>query len=176
MKLLVRSAPMHGVLRPPPAKSVSLRAAALAAACSGESILHNFGESDDELLILTLLPALGAHVQQEATTLRIRSEGLRPIRHELPCGESALALRLFACLSALLDHPMRLQADEGLCARPQHPLEEILGSLDVSVQSTDGHAPLLIHGPLRLRNIVFDASLQLPIRQRIAHNICRGWR
>ena len=158
MRLHVLPAAMQGRLQTPPTKSYLLRAAALALLAPGESLIHNLGHSADEQVAISLISALGAETKIEERSLRVRSDGLKPLSYTLSCGESALALRLFAPIAALLPVPMQLEASGSLLRRPHEPFSDIFPALGVVYESASHYAPIFVQGPLKPVNITLDGS------------------
>ena len=152
---------MAGELSVPPSKSYFLRAMALAVACKGETRIENIGCSDDERVGLSLAQALGAEIEfiENNKVLLVRSTGLVAKKYSLDCGESALALRLFSCLAALLPVPIEVIARGTLLRRTQDPFSQIFPFLGVLYQSTKGYPPLMIQGPMQLKSTQIKASL-----------------
>lgn len=73
----------------------------------------------------------------------------RAPRSPLRCGNSGTTLRLMTAISSLLPHPVTLDADVGLRARPLAPLLAALESLGAATKSAQGRPPVNVQGPLR---------------------------
>ena len=74
--------PLRGSLRPPPDKSISHRAALIAAMAEGRSLVLNYLDSADTRSTLAAIELLGARIEEEETRnggleLAIRGVGLR---------------------------------------------------------------------------------------------------
>lgn len=150
---------MRGRLHAPPSKSYLIRAAALALLAPGRSLIHNVGHSKDEQIAIGLLRTLGAKIALHKRSLEVYCKELRPLSYTLHCGESALAMRIFTCIAALLPMPMQLRATGSLAMRPQHPFSEFFPALGVAYANTEGHAPLFVQGALRPTNLSIDGAL-----------------
>ena len=160
MRLFIQPGAMEGQLRAPPSKSYTIRAAALALLATGESVIHNVGHSDDEGVAVGLLGDLGARVKRVPPgTLYVQSEGLAPRHHTLFCGESALVLRLFTAVAALLPLPMQLSGIGSLLLRPQTAFANIFPSLGVEYASNDERPPLFVQGCLKPVDLSIDGSI-----------------
>src|SRR5438552_5926199 len=85
-----------GGLTPPPDKSISHRAALLAAMCEGETRVRNYLRSDDTNSTLSAVRSLGSQVEDSANDLTIRGVGLRGAEpnHAIDVGNAGTLLRL----------------------------------------------------------------------------------
>lgn len=140
---------VSGVVDAPSSKSVAQRAIALAAMAHGTSTLSNVGRSDDVRAAVEVARALGVRVDEgQSGELRVHGGPLKP-RGPLPCGESGLALRMFAPIAATVGGPVVLTGRGSLLQRPLGPLVEALGLAGVDCRTTGGGLPLTVCGPLR---------------------------
>jgi len=136
------------------------RALAAALLKKGESILKNPGHSNDDMAAITVINALGAEVREmEDGSLKIISEGVRPVKDKVNCGESGLGIRMFAPIIALSRNSITIEGEGSLLTRPMDFFDEVLPSLGVEIQSSHGKLPLKIKGPIVPRNIEIDGSL-----------------
>jgi 3-phosphoshikimate 1-carboxyvinyltransferase len=126
---------------------------------SGKSIIRNPGHSNDDKAALGIIENLGASFHEETGDLHVYSWGVKPISHEINCGESGLSIRMFTPLVALSDQEISINGTGSLTTRPMDFFDEILPQLAVSVKSNNGKLPLKIKGPLQPRNIEIDGSL-----------------
>jgi 3-phosphoshikimate 1-carboxyvinyltransferase len=67
------------------------------------------------------------------------------------CGNSGTTMRLLAGMLAGREGVVRLSGDASLSRRPMERVAEPLRRMGAELQTTDGHAPLTIHGSRRLR-------------------------
>ena len=135
------------------------RACALALLAKGETTLVNPGKSNDDLAALDIIQKLGATIQISNEELIINNCGYEAGVHEINCGESGLGIRMFAPIAALSSEEIIINGTGSLLKRPMHFFDEIFPKLDVSIQSSDGHLPIKIKGPLQPANITIDGSL-----------------
>ncbi len=136
------------------------RACAAALVRKGESIVRNPGISNDDKAALQVIQTLGATVaQQDDGSLKIVSEGIRPVSDTVNCGESGLGIRMFAPLVALSQQPMTINGEGSLLTRPMDFFDEVLPQLGVRITSNGGKLPIRLHGPLTPKNITIDGSL-----------------
>lgn len=149
-----------GQLQAPPSKSAMQRACAAALLSGGETILHNFGSSNDDRAAIEIIKGLGARVDiLDENCLRITSNGVHPLQSELNCGESGLSLRMFTPIAAMSTQPILLTGSGTLMKRPMQFFDDVLPALGVSVASNNGKLPLQVKGPLRPCNIEIDGSV-----------------
>jgi 3-phosphoshikimate 1-carboxyvinyltransferase len=138
-------------------KSISHRAAILAALSVGDSRLDNFLEADDCLATLDALRALGVGVERLApASWRIGGVGqaaLRAPAATLDLRNSGTGLRLL--MGALAGAPIEvvLSGDASLLRRPMERVAEPLRAMGASVSTTAGSPPVRLRGQRRLRGI-----------------------
>ncbi len=172
MKLIVYPGnPLRGEAHVPGDKSISHRAALLAAMAQGESQIENFLDSGVTRAMLNALTALGVAWQLEGTRLQVRSPGWRNWQapaEPLFCGNSATTLRLLAGALAAAGIPAVLDGTPGLRRRPMERIVEPLRAMGVPITAAEGGgAPLRLDArpdgtPLRgMRHILPVASAQV---------------
>jgi len=154
----VGPAEVRGSLAAPPSKSVTIRAFVAAALASGESTILRPARCLDTDAAVAALGALGARLVRRDDTMRVRGfEG--PPGHDLPCGESALCMRMLAPVAAsLCDREVTLHASGSLGTRPMGMLEGPLRALGARCSTNDGLAPVRVRGPLVGGHAIVDAS------------------
>ncbi len=154
----VGPAEVRGSVAAPPSKSVTVRAFVAAALASGESTLLRPARCLDADATESALVALGARLVREDDTMRVTGfEG--PPGRELPCGESALCMRMLAPVAALLcEQEVTLRASGSLGTRPMGRLEAPLRALGARCFTNDGLAPVRVRGPLVGGRAIVDAS------------------
>ncbi len=150
MRVFPSAAAPAGELTVPGDKSVSHRAAMLAALADGTSILGNFLVSEDCLNTLHAVETLGAEVARQGTDVKISGLGGRfraPLR-ELDMGNSGTGLRLLAGL--LAGHPFvsTLTGDASLRSRPMRRIADPLAQMgcEAELLGENGCAPLRLRG------------------------------
>jgi len=144
-------------LRVPGDKSMSHRAALLAAISNGSCEIGNFLPSEDCLHTVAAVQALGARCEvldelpgAGARRLRITGSGaLAEPEQAINCGNSGTGMRLLAGLLAGQSFTSELGGDESLSSRPMGriivPLER-MGARIETLGEREGCAPLRIHG------------------------------
>jgi 3-phosphoshikimate 1-carboxyvinyltransferase len=131
-----------------PDKSISHRSAMFATLAEGETVITNFLRGEDTMNTLRIVRHLGAAVEDDGETIRIRSEGIKESEEILDCGNSGTGMRLFCGLLASADGHFVLTGDAYLKRRPMKrvtgPLRDIGAKLDG--RSNGDLAPLSIRG------------------------------
>lgn len=157
-------------LKIPGDKSLSHRAALLAAMADGESRIENFLVSGVTHAMLDSLNRLGVSWRLEGQTLFVQGAGLgRPELGEyavrpgavLDCGNSATTLRLLAGALAAWGVEAILDGSPGLRRRPMQRIIEPLQRMGAAIDSADGCAPLKIHprhAPLHSAELVMSVA------------------
>jgi len=131
-----------------PDKSISHRSAMFCMLANGTSEIYNFLRAEDTMNSLEIVKNLGAKVEDDGTTIKISSNGIKESSEILDCGNSGTGMRLFCGLLSSADGHFILTGDEYLRRRPMKrvtaPLRDIGAKLD---GRDDGDlAPLSIRG------------------------------
>jgi 3-phosphoshikimate 1-carboxyvinyltransferase len=164
MELRVRRAPhIDTEITVPGDKSISHRAAIIAALSNGVCRLDGFLTADDCMRTVEALRALGIRIDEpEANTIVVHGKKrvLNPPEEEIDCGNSATTMRLMAGLLAGQTFESRLVGDASLSKRPMDrvvaPLREM--GADIVAEGPENTPPLRIRGG-NLRAIKY----QMPI-------------
>ena len=158
---------VRGRLRPPGDKSISHRAAILAALAGGSSRLTDFSPSEDCAATLACLRQLGVKIEVDGTNVFIEGvglEGLRAPSAPLDCGNSGSTMRMMAGVLAGQGFVSTLTGDASLRSRPMKRIIEPLEMMGARILSQGGRAPLEITGSRRLRGLSYEmpvASAQI---------------
>ena len=158
---------MRGDLAVPGDKSISHRVLLLGAIAEGESSIGGLGVSEDTLATAAAVRALGAEVEVDDGSARIGGVGLRGLRAPggpIECGNAGTLMRLLAGILAGQDGRFELVGDESLSRRPLDRIAEPLEQMGARVETTDGHAPLVVEGaalrPIRYELPVASAQVK----------------
>ncbi len=150
---------LDGHVAVPGDKSISHRTVLIGAVCEGETRVTGFGRSEDTEATMNAVRALGVEViEDDVDTLRVRGVGLRGLRAPsvpIDCGNAGTLMRLIAGLLAGQDGRTELVGDASLSSRPMERIAEPLRRMGATVETTDGHAPLVVEGA-RLRAIDYE--------------------
>jgi 3-phosphoshikimate 1-carboxyvinyltransferase len=162
MEVIINPATIKGTVIAPASKSVMQRVCAAALLRNGETIIHNYGRSEDDKAAINIIQQLGAEVFYiNDQSLKIISNGKINVKPDtvLDCGESGLSLRMFTPIAALSDQEISITVKGSLAKRPAHFFEAILPQLNVTILSPSGTFPIRIKGPLKPQNIKLDGSV-----------------
>jgi 3-phosphoshikimate 1-carboxyvinyltransferase len=142
-----------GHLAVPGDKSISHRSVLVAAVAEGECRISGFGRSADTQATIDAVRQLGVRVDEEGDELVVHGAGLgglRPPDQPIDCANSGTLMRLLAGLLAGNGGRFELTGDASLSSRPMERIAEPLRRMGATVETTDGHAPLVVEGgPLR---------------------------
>ncbi len=157
--------PLRGSLRPPPDKSISHRAALIAAMGEGETSILGYLDSGDTRSTLAAVGALGAEVDGVgaaiAPRLRVRGVGLRGARDAaVDVGNAGTLLRLLpGWLAGQEAGTWTLDGDESIRRRPVDRIAAPLREMGARLRCRDGRLPPLRIDAAPLRGI----SYKLPV-------------
>jgi 3-phosphoshikimate 1-carboxyvinyltransferase len=158
MKKLVRPSVVNGTIVAPASKSIAQRAIAIASLVQGESEIFFSGTSDDIKAAIEVCRQLGAEISEFPEKLVVKG-GIRVPKEPLNCGESGLGIRMFSSIAATLNEPIVLTGLGSLVKRPMGIVEQSICAMGASCQTTDGHLPILVTGPIRGGECHIDGSL-----------------
>lgn len=158
MKITIHPSEIQGTVNAPPSKSLMQRAIAAAILVRGETIILNVSHCADSLSALGMAKNFGVEVYDNSAELRIISNGLLTGNH-MHCGESGLAMRMFAPIAALQNHSYQFTGDGSLCKRPVGMIGDALEQLGVNFSSTKGFLPFWLKGPLKGGVVNVDGSI-----------------
>lgn len=168
----------HAVV--PGDKSISHRAVLLAAVGEGETEITGFGRSGDTESTLRAVRSLGAEVDEpDVDIVRVCGRGLRGLASSaepIDAGNAGTLMRLLAGLLAGQEGRFELVGDESLSRRPMERVAVPLRELGARVETTDGHAPIVVEGG-KLRGITYElpvASAQVKSAVLLAGLYARG--
>ncbi len=161
--MLIRPAKcVRGEIALPGDKSISHRAAIIAAMAEGESRIDNFATSADCAATLECLRELGVSIRQKAATVwvdGVGKSGFGVSDKPLDCGNSGTTMRLMAGVLAGQNFDSVLTGDDSLQRRPMGRIMEPLSKMGAEIESANGRAPIKIHGVNPLGSI----SYELPV-------------
>ncbi len=172
--LLQRPDRLRGAITVPADKSIAHRALILAALAAGDGRVELLKPGEDVLSTVAALRALGAtiDVRQAAgrrVTVSVRGRGSADAIGRLAggtadCGNSGTTMRLLAGALAAGAGRALLTGDASLSRRPMERVAAPLRAMGATVETTDGHAPLVVEGSRPLTALHHDvpvASAQL---------------
>jgi 3-phosphoshikimate 1-carboxyvinyltransferase len=141
---------VHGRLQVPGDKSISHRYALLAALADGPSRLTGYAPGADCRSTLACLRLLGVDIaEDDSGVLTVLGRGLGGLGspgRPLDAGNSGTTMRMLAGILAAHPFTSRLIGDPSLSRRPMRRVIGPLDQMGARIESTDGHAPLDVHG------------------------------
>ena len=168
-KLIVRPSFITGELKVPSSKSHTMRAIFFAMMAKGQSRIYDFLHSPDTDVMIRACQALGAKINVLQDILEVEGVGGKP---KLPAqvidvGNSGQVLRFIGAITALIEDGYSiLTGDNSIChLRPMAPLLDGLEQLGCFAKSSkgDGHAPIIIKGPVRHHQIHINGRDSQPV-------------
>jgi len=155
----MKLAPAHrlrGRLRLPGDKSISHRAALIAALADGPSEIPNFSTARDCASTVSCLRVLGVSIEQSGDKLRFAGgQRLVTPSEPLDCGNSGSTMRILAGVLAGHDVEATLIGDESLSSRPMRRIIEPLELMGAQIEAVDGKPPLKIRGATKPKAITY---------------------
>jgi 3-phosphoshikimate 1-carboxyvinyltransferase len=147
---------LRGRIRLPGDKSISHRAALIAALADGSTEITNFSTARDCASTLSCLGVLGVSIEEAGGKLRFsgKQDFIAP-RAALDCGNSGSSMRILAGVLAGHDLSAELIGDESLTSRPMRRIIEPLELMGAKIESTGGKPPLRIRGTSQPKPIAY---------------------
>src|SRR3954471_17608289 len=143
-------------------KSISHRAAMIAALADGIARIENYGSAADCAATVSCLQQLGVRIERDDRTLIVHGvgpAGLRAASEPLDCANSGTTMRLLAGILAGQEFQSVLTGDESLRSRPMQRIIEPLEMMGAEVHADDGRAPLSIRGRRPLQALEYRLLL-----------------
>ena len=174
---------LRGTLTPPPDKSISHRAAIVAALGDGETRIVNYLDSEDTRSTLNAIRTLGAGIEEEREDcLLIRGVGLHaPLEATgglLNVGNAGTLMRLLpGWLAGQPGGVWTLDGDESIRRRPIDRIAEPLIQMGASVEAREGRLPPFTVRGAELSGIEYElpiASAQVKSCVLIAGMLASG--
>jgi 3-phosphoshikimate 1-carboxyvinyltransferase len=141
---------LRGHVAVPGDKSISHRAVLVGAISEGPTRVSGFGRSADTEATVHSIRALGVRVDEDdVDTLTVHGVGLHGLREPerpLECGNAGTLIRLLPGILAGQVGRFELVGDESLSTRPMERVAEPLRRMGADVETTAGHAPLVVRG------------------------------
>ena len=162
-----RVASLSGNIQLPGDKSISHRAAMIAAMAMGETRIENFATSADCSSTVSCLQTLGVEITRDGNTVVVSGvgkTGFAPPSEPLDCGNSGTTMRLLSGIMAGQNFSSILIGDESLQKRPMKRVIAPLTQMGAEIASDDGRAPLHISSKQPLTAIEYQppvASAQI---------------
>lgn len=158
MEITVHPSILKGVVEAPPSKSLTQRAIVAGLLARETTVVLKPSFCNDSLSAIGMAESLGASVNISNHSIIIHPGPVPPSPVHLHCGESGLALRMFAPVAALLSDRVTMTGEGSLLRRPVGMITEALRQLGVSVESSNGLLPLNLTGIMKGGRVQIDGS------------------
>jgi 3-phosphoshikimate 1-carboxyvinyltransferase len=159
---------LRGELRPPPDKSISHRAAILAAMSDTRVCVRNYLHAADTASTLDAVRALGASVEDRDGYILVRGTGLRGAQapeRPIDVGNAGTLMRLLpGWLASQEGRTFALDGDESIRRRPVDRIAAPLERMGARIDARDGRLPPFTVTGARLHGIEYElpvASAQI---------------
>ena len=152
--------PFNVDLELPGSKSIALRQLAMSALTKATTILEGVPVCDDTAAMLECLERLGLSISQSNTTVTIVGPMNLVGDVAINTRMSGASTRLLIALAGLRYGETLIDGHESLRARTNLPLINALQKLGCQIDSSDGHLPLAVRGPIQpTGSVQIDGSL-----------------
>ena len=139
-------------------KSITHRAIMFNAGADGEAVIFNALTGEDCVSTCRCMRSLGAEIETDGTTIRVKGAARFRNGQTLNCGNSGTTMRLLAGYLAGKGVDATLLGDSSLSSRPMQRVAEPLSLLGANVKTTDGHAPVTIYA-----SSLHGAKVDIPV-------------
>ncbi|MGH2949371.1 MAG: 3-phosphoshikimate 1-carboxyvinyltransferase [Solirubrobacteraceae bacterium] len=154
------SGPLRGTLQAPPDKSVSHRAALLAAMSDEPVRITGYLDAEDTRATLAAVQSLGALVERREDGLVVRGAGLRaaaPVTGWIDVGNAGTLMRLLpGWLAGQEGQRWTIDGDASIRRRPVDRVAEPLERMGARIDATDGRFPPFAVAGTALQGIEYE--------------------
>jgi 3-phosphoshikimate 1-carboxyvinyltransferase len=148
-------------------KSISHRSIILGSIAKGKTEITNFLNGEDCICTQKAFESLGVEIETnfhdpENPIVKIQGKGMEFLRaphNDIYLGNSGTGMRLLAGLFSGLDFKSVLTGDESLSSRPMKRVIDPLSLMGANIESSEGKAPLIIHGTSNLKGISYKSPV-----------------
>jgi len=158
---VTKASGLRATIRVPGDKSISHRAAMLAALSNGPCRLRNYLQGEDCLGTLRVLRQLGVLIEEKGEAeYEVHGCGGKFSKPDadLDCGNSGTTMRLMSGLLAAQPFRVRLTGDASLSKRPMRRIIDPLQKMGafLTAEGEGGAPPLMVEGNPSLRAIAYE--------------------
>lgn len=151
---------LQGDITVPGDKSISHRSIILGAIAKGTTTISGFLDGEDCLATLKAFQSMGVAIEgpvaKRVVIHGVGKYGLQKPKGAIDCGNSGTSMRLLAGLLAAQSFDSELTGDESLRKRPMERISRPLKQMGAELVTTEGKAPLFIHGGQTLQGISYE--------------------
>jgi len=148
----------NGKLQAPPSKSMTQRAIAAGFLAKGTTTIIHPSFCNDSLAALDMVQKLGAEVVRGGNEITLLG-GFLVRGQQINCGESGLAMRMFAPIAALHRKQITFTGKGSLLNRPVEMIGEALVQLGADFHSENNKLPFTLQGPMKGGHAAIDGSV-----------------
>ncbi|MCA0403172.1 MAG: 3-phosphoshikimate 1-carboxyvinyltransferase [Proteobacteria bacterium] len=151
---------LRGDITVPGDKSISHRAIIFGSIAKGTTTISGFLDGADCMATLKAFRAMGVAIEgplaNRVVIHGVGKYGLKKPKEMLDCGNSGTTMRLMTGLLAAQEFDCQLNGDESLQKRPMERVSRPLVKMGAEIVTTEGKAPLAIHGGQKLYGIEYE--------------------
>ena len=159
MRAVIKPSTARGEIAAPTSKSVAHRMLIAAALSEEESVISGVTHSDDVLATVECLRALGAVIEADGDTFKVRGKDMKSTAPSsaLYAKESGSTLRFMIPIAALSGAKVLFTGSERLMSRPLSVYESIFKERELLLRKFDNF--IIVDGPLPSGEYVIDGSV-----------------
>lgn len=154
-------------IKVPGDKSISHRSIILGSIAKGKTEITNFLNGEDCICTQKAFESLGVEIETnfhdpENPIVKIQGKGMEFLRvpnNDIYLGNSGTGMRLLTGLFSGLNFKSVLTGDESLSSRPMKRVIDPLSLMGANIESSEGKAPLIIHGTSNLKGISYKSPV-----------------
>lgn len=158
MNITVTPSRLCGTIGAPSSKSLTQRAIAAGLLAWEKTVIRHPSFCNDSMAAIGIARALGADVTWDKNSITVTPGEKPPGPVNINCGESGLALRMFAPVAALMSEDVTVTGEGSLLRRPVTMISEALSQLGVRVETAGGLLPLRLSGRIQAGRALIDGS------------------
>jgi len=148
-------------------KSISHRSIILGSIAKGRTEVTNFLTGEDCICTQKAFQSLGVEIETnfhdlENPIVKVNGKGIAALHQsetEIYLGNSGTGMRLLTGLFSGLNFMTKLTGDESLSSRPMKRVIDPLSQMGAKIESSEGKAPLIIHGTNKLKGINYTSPV-----------------
>lgn len=154
---------LKGDINIPGDKSISHRSIIFGALAKGTTVVNGFLNGHDCLATLNAFRAMGVSIEGPVSNRVVihgtGKYGLHQPEGVIDCGNSGTSMRLLAGILAAQPFDSVLDGDDSLRKRPMERISRPLLQMGADIVTTEGKAPLMIHGGRTLKGIDYETPV-----------------
>jgi len=162
-KLIKKSSGLHGEIKVPGDKSVSIRSVMFGSIAEGDTIVSSLGMGGDVQSAVRCLKQLGISLEENNDSVKIKGRGLYGLSKPssiLDAGNSGTTLRLLSGVLAGQRFESTITGDKSIQRRPMKRITAPLKLMEAEIKGKDddNYVPLTIKGK-KLKSIKYNSPI-----------------